>query len=70
MFTHTPVDIPEVKTKKTLTKKKNLWNVVKTCFKEQGLTEDDALIQARLARILRNTDYDFKKKQPILWSGK
>lgn len=60
----------EVKTKKTLTKKKNLWNVVKTCFKEQGLSEEDALVQARLARILRNTDYDFKKKKPILWSGK
>ncbi len=60
----------EVKTKKTLTKKKNLWSVVKDCFKEQGLTENDALVQARLARILRNTDYDFKKKQPILWSGK
>ena len=59
----------DVKTKKTLTRKKNLWKVVKDCFKEQGLTEDDALTQARLARILRNTDYDFKKKQPILWSG-
>jgi len=59
----------DVKTKKTLTRKKNLWKVVKDCFKEQGLTEDDALTQARLARILRNTDYDFKKKQPILWNG-
>ena len=60
----------KLKLKKTLTKKKNLWGVVKDCFKQQGLTENDALIQARLARILRNTDYDFKKKQPILWSGK
>ena len=59
----------EVKTKKTLDRKKNLWKVVKDCYKQQGLTEDDALVQARLARILRNTDYDFKKKQPILWSG-
>ncbi len=59
----------EVKTKKTLTNKKNLWKVVKDCYREQGLTDDDALVQARLARILRSTDYDFKKKQPILWSG-
>ena len=59
----------EVKTKKTLDRKKNLWSIVKECYKKQGLTEEDALVQARLARILRNTDYDFKKKQPILWSG-
>lgn len=59
----------EVKTKKTLSNKKNLWKVVKDCFKGQGLSEEDALTQARLARILRNTDYDFKNKQPILWSG-
>ena len=58
----------DVKTKKTLDRKKNLWNIVKSCYKEQGLTENDALVQARLARILRNTDYNFKTKQPILWS--
>ena len=60
----------DVKAKKVLTtKSKNLWKIVKDCFIEQGLTEEDALTQARLARILRNTDYDFKNKQPILWSG-
>lgn len=59
----------EVKTKKTFLRKKNLWKVVKSCFVEQGLTEEDALTQARVARILRNTDYDFKKKEPKLWSG-
>ena len=39
----------EVKTKKTLDRKKNLWKVVKDCFKQQGLTEDDALVQARIS---------------------
>ncbi len=33
----------EVKTKKTLDRKKNLWKVVKDCFKQQGLTEDECV---------------------------
>jgi len=28
----------------------------------------EIIIQARMARILRCTDYDFKKKKPILWT--
>jgi DNA polymerase-1 len=36
-------------------------------FVAKGLTEEDALVQARVARILRHTDYDFKRKEPILW---
>ena len=37
-------------------------------FVEKGLTEADALVNARLARILTADDYDFDKKQPKLWS--
>ena len=37
-------------------------------FEKKGLTEDDALLQARVARILRASDYDFKKKEPIMWT--
>lgn len=33
-----------------------------------GLTEADALVQARVARICRHTDYDFKNKEVILWT--
>ncbi len=28
---------------------------------------EDALQTARVARILRHTDYNFKTKEPILW---
>jgi len=35
-----------------------MWPVVVAAFEKQGLTEDDALVQARLARILRPNDYD------------
>ena len=43
------------------------WNAVAAAFEKQGLTEHDALIQARVARILRASDYDFKKKEVKLW---
>jgi DNA polymerase-1 len=36
-------------------------------FKKAKLTEADALLQARLARILRNTEWDFDKSEVKLW---
>ena len=36
-------------------------------FKEKNLTEEDALVNARLAKILTVDDYDFTKNRPILW---
>ena len=44
------------------------WKTVVEAFVEKGHTEEEALINARLARILTADDYDFNKKQPILWS--
>lgn len=43
------------------------WSVIVAAFEKAGLTADDALLQARLARILRASEYDFKTKLPILW---
>jgi DNA polymerase-1 len=37
-------------------------------FVKFGFTEADALVQARVARILHARDYDFIKKEPILWT--
>ena len=45
-----------------------LWPVVVKAFEKAKLTEDDALMQARMARILQVTDYDFKKKEVKLWN--
>lgn len=45
-----------------------LWDRVVTAYVKAGLTEADALRQARLARILRWSDWDSKKKEPILWT--
>ena len=44
------------------------WKTVVDAFKEKDLSEDVALTNARLARILTNEDYDFEKSKPIPWS--
>lgn len=43
------------------------WAGVLQQFLERGLTEADALKQARLARILRRTEWNVKKMVPRLW---
>lgn len=43
------------------------WKYIVQTFEAKGLTEEDALVQARVARICRHTDYDFKNKEVILW---
>lgn len=45
----------------------NPWLCVVSHYEKAGLTEADALQTARVARILRASDYAFKKKEPILW---
>ena len=44
------------------------WKTVLKAFTDKGLTEYDAITNARLARILTVDDYDFKNKRPILWT--
>ena len=44
------------------------WQTVCETFHEKGYTQVTALANARLARILTADDYDFKSKQPKLWS--
>lgn len=43
------------------------WSDVWDAFADKGLTFGDALVQARVARICRASDYDFKAKQVKLW---
>lgn len=47
---------------------KEAWDAVVTAFVKAGLGEEEALVQARVARILRASDYNFKKKEPKLWN--
>jgi DNA polymerase-1 len=44
------------------------WKTVVDAFAEKDLDEEAALRNARLARILTVEDYDFEKKEPILWN--
>lgn len=46
----------------------NWWTSVVSAYEKVGLTEDDALIQARCARILRHGEYDFNTKEVKLWT--
>ena len=46
------------------------WDTVVKAFTDKGLTVDDALLNARLARILTLDDYDTKRQEPILWTPK
>lgn len=45
-----------------------MWERVVAAFVKAKLGEEEALRQARVARILRASDYDFKNKKPILWT--
>ena len=58
-----------VKRAETLFKKKGYsWKTVVEAFKEKDLTEEDALTNARLAKILTKEDYDFKQRRARLWN--
>lgn len=48
---------------------KQMWSVVLEGYASKGLTADDALVQARCARILRASDWDFSRKAPRLWTA-
>ena len=52
-----------------LTEKGATWKTVLETFLEKGLTEEDALKNARLAKILQMEDYDFTNQEPRLWSS-
>ena len=43
------------------------WNNVVAAYRKAGKTEGDALIQARVARILRADNYSFETKEITLW---
>ena len=51
-----------------LDKNENQWEAVCKAYRDRGLSDDDALLNARLAKILRNEDYDQDRNQPILWT--
>ena len=53
---------------KVLDKQGSYWENVRQAFLAAGETEEYAVLQARLARILRSQDWDSEKQEPILWT--
>lgn len=46
----------------------DFWEIVVALYDRAGLSEEEALVQARVARICRAEDYNFEKKEVILWN--
>lgn len=44
------------------------WKAIVAQYAKKGLSADVALLNARVARICRHTDYDLVKKEVILWN--
>ena len=44
------------------------WASVVAAYNEKGISEEDALVQARVARILRWGEYNMEKKETRLWN--
>lgn len=47
--------------------REELWDLVLMAYASKGFTEDDAILQARMAHILRAGSYNFKAKKVRLW---
>lgn len=57
------------KAEKLLLDKGATWNTVVDAYASQGLGEEVAIENARLARILRDGEYNFKTKEVTLWEA-
>lgn len=59
-----------VKAKSILSKVKNgdYWSTIVAAYEKAGLSEEDAVRNARLARILRPGEYNSTIKEPVLWT--
>ena len=48
----------------------DMWNKVVAAYEKKGQTVGDAILTARLARILREGDYDYNTGEVKLWNPK
>jgi len=55
---------------KLFEKKGYTWNTVVEAYEKAGQTEEDALLNARLAYILQNKDYNRRTQEITLWTPK
>lgn len=57
-----------VKAEKLLSGSYDFWEDVVSAYRKAGLCEEEALVQARVAYILKHEDYDFEKREVKLWT--
>lgn len=43
------------------------WSAIIKAYAAAGMSVEEALVQARVARILRHDEYDYNTNKPILW---
>ena len=60
--------IGKVTAEKILNAEGDTWTKIVSTYEAKGLNEADALLQARLARILRWSDWDNEKQEVKLWT--
>ena len=60
--------IGPVAARRLLSTKPPVWATVVDEYVKAGLTEQDALVQARCAKILTVKEYNFREKSVILWT--
>lgn len=60
--------VGQKKSEKILEKDGYTWNTVALAYEMAGLSQDEALLNARLARILRPGEWDYTTNEPKLWS--
>lgn len=46
----------------------SLWQCIVSLANKQGMTEEELIVQAQVARILRSDDFDWDNKLPIPWT--
>jgi DNA polymerase I len=64
--------VGEARAQRLLDQGKNIkewWPIVVGAFAKAELTEEYALLHARVARICRHTDWDYTKKEVKLWQS-
>jgi len=60
--------VGKVTAERWLDKEGATWDAVVRLYEKNKLTEEDALKQARMARILHWNEFDYAHKRPIWWS--
>jgi DNA polymerase-1 len=58
------------KTARKILDKDCSWEAVVRTYESKGLTESEALVQARVAKILTSHQYDLKNRKVLLWNPK